>query len=41
MASENRFFLIVLPLGRENRKDEAVEFMFFEYYDDNKRSFTK
>ena len=24
-ASENRFFSLALPEGRENRKDEAVE----------------
>ena len=30
IASENRFFLFALPLGREKRKDLAVKFEDFE-----------
>ena len=30
IASENRFFSFALPLGREKRKDEALEFYIFE-----------
>ena len=30
MASENRIFSFVLPLGSKKRKDEAVEFEIFE-----------
>ena len=28
-ASENRFFSFAKPLGRENRKDEALEIHIF------------
>ena len=29
-ASENRFFSLALPEGRENRKDLAINFEIFE-----------